>query len=217
MAELEKDIESIKDAGAKKTPAWPCILIIIFLPFILLFIIGAFLFMPIDYLIFKRSRYHRDFGGKYKFLAGAHFDNRLYTIIKKEKLPVLYAKGSCSYDSMGYFFTGKTLITMRNFPVFDKKTETWYANDIKQTAQYNAEPTPINLAEMEEKYLREFSSAVPGVSCDKVIFLIEKKRAQRKYGKAAIEAAKNYPMLAVYEKRKLKCAVLDIINETEKT
>ena len=75
--------------------AW--IFIIVILPLLLLMLIGAIIYTPVDYIIFKRSAYQKDFPRKYKWLCGTHINNRLYTVIKENRLPITYLRDPDAY------------------------------------------------------------------------------------------------------------------------
>ena len=78
-----------------------CFLLIFFLPFLLLVLVVCILYTPIDYIKFKRSAYQKDFPRKYKWLCGRHVDNRIYTIIKENDLPISYLRFYDDYESWG--------------------------------------------------------------------------------------------------------------------
>lgn len=172
--------ENKNGKGTKISPV-PCILMIIFLPFIIVYFILSLLFVPIDYLIFKFSLYHRDFGGKYTFLSGAHPDNRLYTAIKKNKTPVIYAKCDKAYESHGFFFTQGAIVEVRGLLFFDREKGEWMG----------ALPTvdgarPCSMDELDSALLDAFTKATGGMKRERVYYLVPKRTAKR-YGKAAYD------------------------------
>ena len=182
---------------AKAVSPLPCILMIIFLPFILVYLALSLLFVPIDYLIFKTSKYHRDFGGKYSFLSGAHPDNTLYTLIKAHKTPVIYAKCDKTYSSHGFFFTRDALIEARDLLFFDKESGEWMG----------ALPTtdgakPCSIEELSSELGAAFTKATGGMKRERVIFLL-RRRAAKRGGGSALEKALSDERITVYTKSAL--------------
>ena len=102
-----------------------CILIIVFLPFILLLLIGCILYTPIDYIKFKRSAYQKDFPRKYKWLCGRHVDNDIYTIIKENDLPISYLRFYDDYELSGDFLYKDIALNFSQPFFFDDKKEEW--------------------------------------------------------------------------------------------
>lgn len=187
-----------ENKSAKKVSVVPCLLMIIFLPFILLYLLFTLLFVPIDYLIFKRSRYHRDFGGSYSFLSGAHPDNALYTLVKEHSLPILYAKGGCAYEAEGFFFYRKLLIAAHADLFF--KDGKWLVH----TADADM---PLDEA---TGGMLSAAAMLPGVKCERVLFLL-RERTARRAGEAALAAAHADGRIATYKKSTLKGTLDEII------
>lgn len=187
---------------AKGISPIPCILMIIFLPFILVYLLLSLLFVPIDYVIFKTSKYHRDFGGKYTFLSGAHPDNSLYTLIKSHKTPVIYAKCDKAYASHGFFFTRDALIEVRDLLFYDRESGAWMG----------ALPTtdgakPCSIDELSAELSCAFTKATGGMKRDEVIFLLS-KRSAKGCGKAALDSALADKRMLVYTKKTLLPSII---------
>lgn len=191
---------------AKSISPIPCILMIIFLPFILVYFILSLLFVPIDYVIFKRSRYHRDFGGRYSFLSGAHPDNPLYTLIKRHKTPVIYAKCDKTYSSHGFFFTRDAIIEARELLLYDRESGVWMG----------AEPTAdgakiCTIDELSETVRSHFTVATGGMKRERVIYLLPMRSAKR-HGAAALESALADERILVYTKKTLAASLKALDN-----
>ena len=187
-----------ENKSAKKVSVIPCLLMIIFLPFILLYLIGTLLFVPIDYIIFKRSRYHRDFGGSYSFLSGAHPDNYLYTLIKEENIPILYAKADNEYVSRGFFICKKTIILPSDALAFAEGEWRFRINDAFLT---------ITVATTS---IIQSARAALGVEAERVVFLLP-ERCAAKAGEGAISAASDCANIALYRKKHLSATLNEII------
>lgn len=83
---------------------------IVFLPVVLLVLLCFILYTPVDYVKYRRSRYRKDTGVRYTWLAGVSCYVRLYDLIKRENLPIEYYRGTEEPTTYGFFLYGDTLI-----------------------------------------------------------------------------------------------------------
>ena len=204
--------------------AW--VFIIVILPLLLLMLIGSIIYTPVDYIIFKRSAYQKDFPRKYKWLCGTHINNRLYTIIKKNCLPITYLRDPEDYEMSGDFIYKDTLLNFSEPFFYDKKREAWLFwpggeggdetdEDANENEGYSEDSTDDCLVWQDsvEIIMDMLRERHPDVSCSKVIFFYEEKMAKDLYGKAALEKLRQNEAFVVYENRRLKETLLDYIKE----
>ena len=202
--------------------AW--IFIIVILPLLLLMLIGAIIYTPVDYIIFKRSAYQKDFPRKYKWLCGTHINNRLYTVIKENRLPITYLRDPDDYEMSGDFIYGDTLLNFSEPFFYDKKREAWLfwpgggdgeETDAEEDEGYSEDSTEdcLEWHDSVELIIDMLRQRHPGVSCSKVVFFYEEKMARDLYGKSALEKLRENGTFVVYEKRRLKETLLDYIKE----
>ena len=191
--------------GATKVSPLPCLVMIILSPLILVYLILSLLFVPIDFLIFKTSRHHRDFGGKYGFLSGAHPDNRLYSFIKKRKIKISYVAIPKDKSFVGYFFAKDTLIENRKNIFWDAEKKEWRIH-----GELSGGCESYSLAEAEGVRAADFKSAV-GRDVLGAIFLLDEKKA-RKSGEDAYAVASNDERILLYSKKTLDQALKSLEN-----
>ena len=202
-----------------------CILLIIFLPFCLLLLIGYVLYTPIDYINFKRSAYQKDFPRKYKWLCGRHVDNRIYTIIKENDLPISYLKFYDDYELAGDFLYKDIALNFSQPFFFDDKKEEWLFwphNDGDNEAE-DAEGVEIEdntddcLTEEEsrEYILGKFKEQYPNVACTQMVFFYENKFVKSVYGDLALEKMQQNDSFILYKRGKLKEAIQEFISKAD--
>ena len=200
------------------------ILIIVFLPFILLLLIGCILYTPIDYIKFKRSAYRKDFPRKYKWLCGRHVDNRIYTIIKENNFPISYLRFYDDYELAGDFLYKDIALNFSQPFFFDDKREEWLFwphNDGDNEAE-NAENVEIEdntddcltEAESREYILGQFKEQYPNVACTQMVFFYENKFVKSVYGDLALKKMQQNDSFILYQKGKLKEAIEEFITKT---
>lgn len=222
-----KFVERIKDVED-----WVIVvlLLFVFLPICILFLLYKLIMTPIDYLRYKRSLYQKDFPHKYTWLAEPHMDNKPYTAIKENNLPVEYIKSSEDYNLPGYFIYRDLLLVFSNPLFFDKKRGEWlfwpHAADAEEMSGYDEDEDEAKNEEIDyddtsdcvqvkeacEFILEDFKEHLPERICNKVVFFYSKEKIKKTYGKAALEAAYAIPEFVVYEKKKLGESILGVIN-----
>jgi hypothetical protein len=162
------------------------ILILIVLPLSILYLIYKFLAIPFDYVRYKRSLYQRDFPHKYTWLTELHADNRVYTAIKENELPVEYIKWSEEYARPGYFVYKDILLDFGE-PFFydeedkrflfcvenDEPIEVGTDNDDGDGADER-----LTVEEAKKFLLSKFSKDVPGRECTKIVFYYSRRGAE---------------------------------------
>ena len=91
---------------------------------VLLAIIGA-LFLPADYIKYKRSRYYEDIHSRYRLFCGSSRSVELYGSIKEQGLPVEYYEDADMRCGDGYFIYKDILILCDASPCFDEDEGKW--------------------------------------------------------------------------------------------
>ena len=101
------------------------LLFIILLPILLLCLAGLLIYTPFDYVEYKKSRYYKDFGRKYRWLFSNSNCFMIYNSVMENGLPIEYVEESESDFGQGYFFYRDVLIIYDDVPVFDEKESCW--------------------------------------------------------------------------------------------
>lgn len=200
---------------------------ILFLPFLLLILIGSVLYTPFGYVRYQRSRYQRDFPHKYTWLREPHADNEAYTAIKKNDLPIEYEEPSEDYDLIGRFVYKDTLLWFYPSVFFDKEKGQWLwwpgnKNAEEETAEREEDPDEegtddcLTAEELKEFLLAEWNESHVARKCSRVAFFYERRTMEREYGKEAIEAMKAMVGFTVYEKGRLAEELRNFIDANER-
>lgn len=197
---MEKKPESLhdKNKSAGRVSALPCLLMIILSPLILLYFLGTLLFLPVDYLIFRLSRYRRDFAGKYHFLSGAHRDNRIYTRVKKNGIPIVYAKGTCAYEARGVFFTREAVIRDLRDALSYSPEDGWL---VCGEPDEEGKIPSYTLADERARAAAE-CRAITGLSRERCVLLVPERQAGR-YGEEALALLRAEADVVPYTRKNL--------------
>lgn len=194
------------------------VLIIIFIPLLL---VCALLYLPVDYIEFKRSRYQKDFPRKYSLFSGVHIDNKIYTLIKENNLPIEYYKHDGEYDFEGYFLYNDTLLNFSEplrfvqekgqwmLPDEGDEEENFYAAGVEGAEEKMV--AWLSFEEAREGYIAEFRKSYPTVSCNKIVFFYEAEPMRECYGAVAVEKLRELDGIVLYEEDALKETIRDYI------
>lgn len=82
---------------------------------------------PFDYLAYRRSHFYADFKQKYRLFVCAAPEYRLYNLIRKHDLPILYIPKNPEAPSLGGWFLYKGTLIVHDLRQlsFDEKTNRW--------------------------------------------------------------------------------------------
>lgn len=199
------------------------VILIIALPFVLLWLLWELIYTPIGYMKFKKSRYQKDFPQKYKWLRTPHTDNEVYTIVKENDLPIDYLKFYEDYELPGYFLYKDILLVFSEPFFFDEKKELWlfWPNNQDDTDEENEEVLEsdeeentddcLTVEATEQYFIEQFKQNISDRTCNKVIFFYQIKKTEKLYGVGAVEIMRNTDGFILYEKGKLKQAIMEYI------
>ena len=102
------------------------LLTVIFLPIVVLFLLGLLIITPFDYFKYKKSRYYKDTKEKYSWLCASSYYIKFYDMIKNENLPIDFYR--CDYAQItgyGFFVYKDTLILNDYEPCYDEEKNIW--------------------------------------------------------------------------------------------
>lgn len=196
------------------------LLILLFIPFVILFAIGCLLYTPVDYLLFKKSLHQRDFPRRYSICLGRHSDNEAYTVIKESGLPIDYVIHPDNYDLSGYFIYKDTLLVFGEPLFFDEEKGLWLGeSEIRDGCEEDEEnccKDSLTVDGIKEELLNGLAELMPDRVCNKVIFFMQRNRTESNYGKKATDILKADDGFVLYEKGCLSNAILDFIGKGDK-
>lgn len=189
------------------------VILVILLPVLLVWFLFKILATPFEYIKFKRSRYQRDFPQKYKWLSEPHIDNKFYTAVKENDLPIEYIKWEEEYSSSGYFLYKDTLLEFHEPLFFDKKRGLWLfwphenaVEDMREDGEQNEDidydntDDCLTVEEAKEYFLEQFRNNVAGRACNRVVFFYARENVKKQYGNAALDAMRELEDFVIYEK-----------------
>ncbi len=195
------------------------VVIALCIPLMLLVLLGQFLLTPITYIRFKKSRYQKDFPRKFSLFCGVHPDNEVYTIVKKNDLPVEYIKYNEDYDLFGYFVSGDILLNFTEPFFYDEKKKVWLfwpgeaeREPMEMDEEADEENTDdcVGVEAAKEIMLQRFAADVAGRECRRVAVFYERQKTERIYGEAQAEALKSAGCI-LYEHGALSQAIREVI------
>lgn len=123
-------LDEERDFPTRKSGAWKTVketmLVILAVPFIVLFLLIMLILTPFDYFKYKMSRYYKDTKEKYSWFCTETYHIKLYNQIKKENLPIDYYR--CEYAPItgyGFFVYKDTLIINDCVLYYDTEKNKW--------------------------------------------------------------------------------------------
>ena len=158
----------MKDFMKKFRDALLCVLVT---PLVLLFALGLVLYIPVDYVRYRRSAFFRDTRQKYEFLSGGTLWVRLYNAMRAEELPLDFYLHSTKEVTYGYFRYKNTLLVLDYPAEYDPNSKEWfvcYDQDDKEAC------TP--LAEALETEVEGFNEIVGEKRCDRAVLLVDRSQ-----------------------------------------
>ncbi len=196
------------------------VLFIIVLPFILIYFIFKFIMTPIDYIKYKRSRYQQDFPHKYSWLATPHTDNEVYTVIKKNNLPIEYIKWREEYDLNGYFIYKDILLVFVEPFFFDEERGLWLIwpeNSFEEESEdiddedYENTDDCLTVDEAKKYIIERFREDISGRECNRVVFFYSRKNIENNYEEGGLEKMRELDDFIIYEKGELAEAIKKLV------
>lgn len=147
-----------------------CIFSIFFFIPAVLFVIGLVVYIPIDYIKYKRSLYYKKEHKKYTLFSGMGSHFILYNVILKNNLPIEYFSSPLNPElEKGWFIYNDTLILLNDFDFhFDNEKNEWVCG--------NKDETIITLDEYIEEDTNGVNTLLGKTVCSKAIVLTKSKK-----------------------------------------
>ena len=206
--------DRLKDAGIM-------LLLILLIPFLMLYCVFKLLWMPVTYIKTRRSAYHQDFPCKFPALGELHTDSKPYEVIKKNNLPVAYVKNQGDYSLCGYFIYKDALLCFHEPLICDAKKGIWYSwmkadkdpGATKRNEEYAADCLTVEA--VAEDLLQELEAAHTQYTCNRVVFFFARKSAEGSYTQSSADAMRRLDNFVIYEKRELAKAIREFVDNYE--
>lgn len=139
-------------------------------PLVLLFALGLGLYIPVDYVRYRRCAFYKDTGHKYELFSGNTQWIRLYNAMRAEDLPLDFHFHSTREVTYGYF-RYKNILLVQDYPAeYDPNSGEWfvcYDKDDKEPC------TP--LAEALKSELEGFNDILGEKRCDRAVLLVDRR------------------------------------------
>lgn len=226
-----KCVKKEKNKNGKGGAIVSTIIFILLLPIAIFTFLIMLLYTPFGYAKFKRSEYQKDFPKKYKWLSEPHFDNDVYTLIKRKGLPVEYFKAHGDYELSGYFLYKDALLVFSHEFVFDEERAEWLIevyDEVDEVARENKQLDEtgenssyyyLSVEETKKAYITLLQRHVPNRKCNEVVFFykdIELKWVKKQHGEAALEKLQSMPCVVFYDRKGLEKSIKDYIEKKDK-
>lgn len=185
----------------------PFIIGIIVFPFIVLLLLFAFLYTPIDFVIYHLSVVHKEmkriYGKrlKYVWLFTLSYGYKLHKLIIKNNLPLQFFPKSEDPNNYGYFYCNKTLFLADVAPFFDFENNKW------DVVQSNDELDYQVYVEAERERFLQCAGVNESIECERVVFLVEEKELSPEEK----ELTKNADFILMYNKKNFAKRMRDFI------
>ncbi len=142
------------------------ILTVVFLPIVVLFLLGLLIITAFDYMKYKKSRYYKDTNEKYSWLCTSSYYIKFYDMIKKENMPIDFYR-SDDVPITGYgFFVYKDILILNDYePCYDEEKNIWLVE---------IEDEYIDIKEDVKNAINRCNELLKDNRCDKAVVLIDK-------------------------------------------
>lgn len=147
-----------------------CLIAILLLPIVLIALICLLLYVPIDYIKYKKSYYYKDFQLKYPFWIGFSPYYTLYNAIKSANLPIEYipAMEKDSSTAFGYFLYDQTVILNDvGCLTYDEETDEWLEE---------IDDSWVSVEETMEETINNVQKIKGQDGCQKAVLLVEEQQ-----------------------------------------
>ena len=147
------------------------VLALLLLPFFVIFTILIMLYLPFDYIKYKKSKYYKDTHKKYEWLAGMTDEVKFYDFIKDNNLDIEHITVKTKeLENVSYFVYKDILIVTDALPYFSEKKGKWL---VIADENEESEDNDYTLEDYLNIYLDEFNQQVENKICEKVVALLD--------------------------------------------
>lgn len=157
----------------KENKLWQAIILILVLPLVLLMMLFILLYTPIDFARYRFSafrKYMRIYGKRLKYsgLISLTSHYKLYELIAKNNLPVIFLPRAENPCDGGFFYSNKVLFEEDAFPVYDSEKGDWYL-----LLGHHEEEDLASYVEWKKAHFHECMAHNENMKCESVVFLVK--------------------------------------------
>ena len=144
-------------------------------PIAVLMVLFLLLYTPIDFARYcfsnRRKEMKRLYGkrAKYSWIVTLTDHYRIFELIAKNNLPILFVPACENPCQHGYFYNNRTLFLHDVVPQYDVKNGNWYI------VQEHDESDLSAYIEAEKEELHKCVGFNENIKCERVIFLVKEK------------------------------------------
>lgn len=142
---------------------------IVLTPLCILFGIGLVLYIPVDYVRYRRSAFFRDTRRRYELYSGNTQWIRLYNAMRAENLPLEYHLRTTEDIHYGYFRYRNILLVQDYTVEYDPKKQEWFAYYDEEDQQ-----ACTTVGETLECSVESYNEIVGQNICDRAVLLIDR-------------------------------------------
>lgn len=141
---------------------------ILLLPLIIIFGLFLLLYLPIDLIAYRRTRYYKDTKEKYSFFGRSSPYVKLYNTLKREGVEFDFHRCTDEQiNAFGYFLIGDALLIADLYPTYDKETQSWLILEGEDGEQ------KTTLPEIAQEQMRECNKLLGDGRCTRAIAFVE--------------------------------------------
>jgi len=157
----------------KDSKPWQVIILILVLPIVLLMMLFILLYTPIDFVRYRFSafrKYMRIYGKRLKYtgLISLTSHYKLYGMIAKNNLPVIFLPRAENPCDGGFFYSNKVLFEEDAFPFYNHEKGDWYL-----LLGHHEEEKLISYVEWKKAHFHECMAQNENMKCERVVFLVK--------------------------------------------
>lgn len=145
------------------------LLLILCTPLFLLLGLGLLVFLPVDYVKYRRSLYYRDTKQKYQWFANTATFTRLYDAAKTAQLPIAYLPDPGDNLADNHLYYKNTLILWDWTPQFDEEQMAWFA--LPPSREYSGDAVE-DITAMFQLEMADFNKLPGHPPCNRAVMLV---------------------------------------------
>ena len=176
---------------------------IIFIPILILVVIGFILYLPFDYIKYKYSRFYKDYKEKYTMFSGMSQYFEMYNAVKESGLPIEYIRNKNVDNAYGYFVYEKTLLIFDYCLFYDEYYQKWAVVESNEEDREKF----CSVEEMVEVMLDEVNEFMGEKACNKAIVLVDLSELHDEY----VDKVQECKILLPYQKGKMMESIKEFI------
>lgn len=180
----------------KENKLFQILILILVLPLVILIQVCLLLYTPVDFVRYcfsnRRKTMKRLYGkqAKYTWLITLTTHYKIFELISKNDLPILFIRKKENPCEYGYFYYDHILFLADVMPHFDAKSDTW------QVLRGHGYVDLLSYVETEKEDFYQCTGFNENATCERAVFLVK----ENEIGKKARDILENTDFIITYNK-----------------